>query len=45
MKEMLKWLEASQLEKYQEVLIENNINTPELLAELSEEDLKELGFY
>ena len=32
MKELLKWLEASQLEKYQEVLIENNINTPELLA-------------
>ena len=44
MKELLKWLEANQLEKYQEVLIENDINTLELLAELSEEDLKELGF-
>ncbi len=45
MKELLKWLEANQLEKYHEVLIENDINTLELLAELSEEDLKELGFY
>jgi hypothetical protein len=32
MEELLKWLEANQLEKYQEVLIENDINTPELIA-------------
>ncbi len=44
MKELLKWLESNQLEKYQEVLIENDINSLELIAELSEDDLKELGF-
>ena len=44
MEELLKWLKNNQLEKYQEVLIENDINTLELLAELSEDDLKELGF-
>lgn len=44
MKELLDWLKTNQLEKYQEVLVENDINTLELLATLSEEDLKELGF-
>jgi len=44
MKELLDWLKTNQLEKYQEVLVENDINTLELLAELSEEELKELGF-
>ena len=44
MEELLNWLESNQLEKYQEILIENDINDLELLAELSEEDIKELGF-
>ena len=44
MEELLNWLKNNQLEKYQVVLIENDINTLELLAELSEDDLKELGF-
>jgi tetratricopeptide (TPR) repeat protein len=44
MNELQEWLNKNQLEKYQGVLIENDINTLELLAELSEDDLKELGF-
>ncbi len=44
MDQLLTWLNINQLEKYQQILIENDINTIELVAELSEEDLKELGF-
>ena len=44
MEELLKWLKNNQLEKYQEILIENDITNIELLSELTEEDIKELGF-
>ena len=44
MEELSNWLKANQLEKYQEILIENDINDLELLAELTEDDIKELGF-
>lgn len=37
MKELLDWLKTNQLEKYQEVLVENDINTLELLAIVSAE--------
>ena len=38
------WLKANQLEKYSEVLLQNDITSIELLNELTEDDLKELGF-
>ncbi len=44
MEELLNWLNNNQLEKYQEVLIENDITNLKLLSELTEDDLKELGF-
>ena len=44
MEQFSTWLKLNQLEKHQEILIENDLNTLELIAELSEEDLKELGF-
>jgi tetratricopeptide (TPR) repeat protein len=44
MKELLNWLQVNQLEKHNEILIENDITNLALLAELSEEDIKELGF-
>lgn len=44
MEELSNWLKTNQLEKYQENLIENDINNLELLSELTEDDLKELGF-
>ena len=44
MEELSTWLKANQLEKYQEILIENDINDLELLSELTEDDIKELGF-
>ena len=44
MNELSNWLKANQLEKYQEILIENDINELELLSELTEDDIKELGF-
>ena len=44
MEELSNWLKANQLEKYQEILIENDINDLELLSELTEDDIKELGF-
>ena len=44
MGELSNWLKINQLEKYQEVLIENDITSLELLSELTEEDIKELGF-
>jgi tetratricopeptide (TPR) repeat protein len=44
MEELSKWLEANQLKKYQEILIENDITNLELLSELTEDDIKELGF-
>ena len=39
-----KFLLDNELEKYETILIENDINTAELLTELTEDDLKELGF-
>lgn len=39
-----KWLQANELDKYFEILLENDITSIELLIELSEDDLKELGF-
>ena len=44
MEELLNWLKNNQLEKYQEILIKNDINDLELLSELTEDDIKELGF-
>jgi tetratricopeptide (TPR) repeat protein len=44
MEEIVSWLKNNQLEKYQEILIENDFNTIELLSELTEDNLKELGF-
>ncbi len=44
MRQFSTWLKINQLEKYQEILIENDFNSIQLIAELSEEDLKELGF-
>ena len=44
MEELLNWLNNNQLEKYQEVLIENDITNLKLLFELTEDDLKELSF-
>jgi tetratricopeptide (TPR) repeat protein len=44
MEELSNWLKNNQLEKYQEILIENDINSLELLSELTEDDIKELGF-
>jgi tetratricopeptide (TPR) repeat protein len=38
------WLKANQLDKYSEVLLQNDITNIELLNELTEDDLKELGF-
>lgn len=44
MEELLNWLKNNQLEKYQKILIENDITNLELFSELTEEDIKELGF-
>ena len=44
MEQFSTWLNINQLEKYQQILIENDINTLELVADLSEDELKELGF-
>jgi tetratricopeptide (TPR) repeat protein len=44
MKELLNWLETNNLEKYTEILIANDITNLELLSELTEVDIKELGF-
>jgi hypothetical protein len=38
------WLKGNQLDKYSEVLLQNDITNIELLNELTEDDLKELGF-
>jgi hypothetical protein len=38
------WLKSNQLDKYSEVLLQNDITNIELLNELTEDDLKELGF-
>ena len=42
--QLLNWLTLNQLEKYDEILQQNDITSVELLIELSEDDLKELGF-
>ena len=44
MNELFKWLQDNQLEKYADVLKENDIESIDLLTELSEDDLKTLGF-
>ena len=44
MDEFRNWLTLNQLEKYAEILLQNDITNLELLIELSEDDLKELGF-
>ena len=44
MNELLKWLHENQLEKYADILQQNDITSVDLLIELSEDDLKELGF-
>jgi len=44
MEEFQNWLKVNQLEKYDSVLKENDITSIELLSELTEDDLKELGF-
>ena len=44
MEELLNWLKNNQLDKYQTILIENDITNLELLSELTEDDIKELGF-
>jgi hypothetical protein len=44
MNELLQWLTKNQLDKYYDILVENDITNLELLAELSEDDIKELGF-
>ena len=44
MDELLNWLTLNQLEKYADILQQNDITSVDLLIELSEDDLKELGF-
>ena len=39
-----KWLLANELEKYNQVLLDNDINTLDLIYSLTPDDLKELGF-
>ena len=43
-KTLAQWLQDNQLEKYADVLKENDIESIDLLTELSEDDLKILGF-
>ena len=44
MDKLLNWLTVNQLDKYAEILQQNDITSVALLIELSEDDLKELGF-
>ena len=44
MDEFTNWLILNQLEKYADILQQNDITSVDLLIELSEDDLKELGF-
>jgi len=44
MNELLNWLTLNQLEKYADILQQNDITSVDLLIELSEDDIKELGF-
>jgi hypothetical protein len=44
MDKLQNWLKANELEKYAEILHQNDITSVDLLIELSEDDLKELGF-
>lgn len=44
MDKLLNWLTVNQLDKYAEILQQNDITSVDLLIELSEDDLKELGF-
>ena len=44
MDEFTNWLIANQLEKYADILQQNDITSIDLLIELSEDDLKELNF-
>lgn len=42
MENLKKWLQANQLDKYSEILLQNDITSVELLFELTEDDFKEL---
>lgn len=44
MDEFTNWLTLNQLEKYADILKQNDITSVDLLIELSEDDIKELGF-
>ena len=44
MNDLLSWLKENQLEKYSDLLKDNDITSIDLLSELSEDDIKELGF-
>ncbi len=44
MDQLLDWLTLNQLEKYADILQQNDITSVDLLIELSEDDIKELGF-
>ena len=44
MEALINWLKANQIEKFAEILFDNDITSIDLLTELSEDDLKELGF-
>jgi tetratricopeptide (TPR) repeat protein len=44
MNELIQWLQDNQLDKYADVMKENDIESLDLLTELTEEDLKTLGF-
>ena len=44
MNELIKWLQDNQLEKHADVLKENDIDSIDLLTELSEEDFLKRRF-
>jgi hypothetical protein len=44
MNELIKWLQDNQLDKYADVLKENDIESIDLLTELSEEDFLKRRF-
>ena len=44
MNEFTNWLTLNQLEKYADILQQNDITSVDLLIELSEDEIKELGF-
>jgi hypothetical protein len=44
MDKIFNWLKENELEKYHQVLIDNDITSLDLFKELNEDELKELGF-